>query len=79
MPCHDKRMTKLHSYIVFQITLLSSAFSPIDNCPERGSVFTPYEPIILPGEDTPDRYSLGDWENRFDDLVQVYYMYVVIF
>ena len=60
-----------HVHNVLQISVLSSAFNPIDNCPERGSLFSPYEPISLPGEDTPDRYSLGDWQNRFDDLVQV--------
>ena len=49
-----------------QISLLSSAINPIENCPESGAVFDPYKKTHLTGEDTPDKYPLGDWQNRFD-------------
>lgn len=48
-----------------QISLLNSAFNPIDSCPIEGGIFNPYEVTHLDGEATPDRYPLGDWENRF--------------
>ena len=45
---------------------MNSALNPVENCPEDGILFDPYEKSDLVGEDTPDKYPLGDWKNRFD-------------
>ena len=57
--------------LFLQISILNAAFNPVENCPVEGAVFDPYDKTHLAGEITPDKYPLGDWQNRFDNLTDI--------
>ena len=52
--------------LIIKVSVLNSALNPQTNCEELGGVYDPYPPIVAesPGVSTPDRYSLGSWQER---------------